>query len=99
MREDCAENQYTPFISLIYPGVQNRFDIPLELCGKRGKTDFKADHLDRGAAIHWHLDLTYLGTTREIHTMSLSQAPGRHKLILVDETGERLVRWFDVLAK
>ncbi len=99
MREDCAPDQATPFISLIYPGPRSQVYIPVQLDGERGKTVFEAAHRDHQAAIHWHLDSTYLGTTREIHTMSLSPAPGRHKLTLVDESGEQLLRWFEVLAK
>jgi penicillin-binding protein 1C len=99
MSDNCANDRATRSISLIYPGAQSRIYIPLELDGSRGKTVFKAAHRSRHAAIHWHLDRDYLGTTREIHSMSLSPAPGRHKLTLVDETGEQKVHWFEVLAK
>lgn len=99
MSDNCADDRASRSISLIYPGAQSQIYIPLELDGSRGKTVFKAAHRDRRAAIHWHLDRDYLGTTREIHRMSLSPAPGRHKLTLVDEAGQQLVRWFDVLSK
>jgi penicillin-binding protein 1C len=99
MSDNCPDDRATRSISLIYPGAQSRIYIPVELDGSRGKTVFKAAHRDRRAAIYWHLDRNYLGTTREIHSMSLSPAPGRHKLTLVDETGEQQVHWFEVLAK
>jgi penicillin-binding protein 1C len=99
VRSGCADDQAAPLLSLIYPGIRSRIYIPVELDGSRGKTVFEATHRNRQAAIHWHLDRYYLGATREIHTMSLSPAPGWHTLTLVDENGEQLVRRFQVLAK
>jgi penicillin-binding protein 1C len=44
------------------------------------------------------LDGQYLGETHTFHQQSLDLAPGEHILTLVDDTGERISRRFEVLA-
>jgi penicillin-binding protein 1C len=84
---------------LLYPGRNRLIYVPMELGGNRGRTVFQATHRDLRAAIHWHLDENYIGTTKEIHNMALMPSPGPHTLTLVDENGERLVKKFTVLEK
>ncbi len=101
-RPDCLEalaSTHTPAMSLLYPSRNTLIYVPLELDGERGRSLFQAAHRDLRAAIYWHLDETYLGTTREIHQMALMPPPGPHTLTLVDENGERLVKKFTVLEK
>jgi len=86
-------------MSLLYPGRNRLIYVPMELGGNRGRTVFQATHRDLRAAIHWHLDENYIGTTKEIHNMALMPSPGPHTLTLVDENGERLVKKFTVLEK
>jgi penicillin-binding protein 1C len=49
--------------------------------------------------LYWHLDEGYLGATRELHQMALAPEPGEHAITVVDENGERVQRFFTVLAK
>ena len=59
----------------------------------------EAVHLNSRAVIHWHLDEDFIGSTKDIHKMTLAPEPGMHTLTLVDENGEILERNFIVLDK
>lgn len=54
---------------------------------------FRAAHRSDSATLHWHLDNTYLGTTRSAstvgHTLSVAPSPGEHWLTVVDDQGNR----------
>jgi penicillin-binding protein 1C len=85
-------------LALLYPEANARVLIPRELDGQRGNTVFEAVDRRPEATIYWHLDGRYLGETHTFHQQSLDIEPGEHILTLVDDTGERLARRFEVLA-
>ena len=49
----------------------------------------EAVHSRQGATVYWHLDNTYLGETKGIHTMQVDMPPGIHRLTIVDDAGSR----------
>jgi penicillin-binding protein 1C len=73
--------------------------IPVDLDGKRSRVILKAIHRDANAKLYWHLDEQYLGETKVFHDQAVSLEPGRHKLMLLDQDGHQLVRWFKVLGE
>jgi penicillin-binding protein 1C len=85
-------------LALLYPDANSRVLIPRELDGRRGRTVFEAVARRRDATIYWHLDGQYLGETHTFHQQSLDIDPGEHILTLVDDTGDRIARKFQVLA-
>ncbi len=102
-REDCRLAQTTRTmdnpISLIYPKRNTQVYIPRELTGRKGKTIFKAIHSNPDERLFWHLDNNYLGTTQYYHEQALWINEGKHKLTLVDETGNKVEQNFLVLSK
>ncbi|MEZ4774794.1 MAG: penicillin-binding protein 1C [Bacteroidia bacterium] len=100
-RTDCqgAELARGRRMEMIYPGNDARIFVPKELDGKMGSTVFEVAHRDRTAQIYWHLDENFIGTTKEIHEMSLQPSAGKHKLTLVDDQGETLSRMFEILSE
>lgn len=50
------------------------------------------------ARIFWHLDQEYVGVTQDIHQLALAPGPGEHRIVLVDERGERPERSFVMLG-
>jgi penicillin-binding protein 1C len=98
MRADCQAQTTRPALALIYPDANARVIIPRELDGTRGNTVFEAVSRRREATLYWHLDGQYLGETHTFHRQALDIAPGEHILTLVDDTGERVARRFQVLA-
>jgi len=60
---------------------------------------FEAAHRDPLARVFWHLDDEYQGETVELHQMALAPRAGPHRLVLVDELGESVVRRFTVVER
>jgi penicillin-binding protein 1C len=98
LRSDCQGQTTRPTLALIYPDANARVLIPRDLDGTRGRTVFEAVSRRRDATLYWHLDGQYLGETHTFHRQALDMAPGEHILTLVDDTGERVARRFQVLA-
>jgi penicillin-binding protein 1C len=86
-------------MDFLYPGAGTRVYIPVDLAEKKGRVVFEAVHRDPKAAIHWHLDDQYLGTTRTFHQQALDIVAGEHVLTIVDQQGNHFARRFEVLGR
>jgi penicillin-binding protein 1C len=86
-------------IDFLYPAAGTRIYIPIDLGETKSRVVFEAVHRDRDAALHWHLDDTYIGTTRTFHQRALDAPAGAHTITVVDQQGNRLSRQFEVLAR
>jgi penicillin-binding protein 1C len=98
-RADCAENPELRNMDIIYPKNNSKIYIPVDLDGKPGSTVFKVAHRNPGTLVYWHLDDRFIGSTLQVHQMALSPDRGRHRLTLVDQGGESITIWFDVISK
>ena len=98
-RKDCAQNTANRNMDLIYPKDGSTIYVPVDLDGKTGSTVFKAAHHNPDAAIHWHLDDRFIGSTKQSHQMALSPERGFHRLTLVDQGGESISIGFEILTK
>ncbi len=85
-------------MELMYPRHAARIYVPINLDGQPSSTVFEVAHRHDDTPIHWHLDQTFLGTTREIHQMALNPNPGKHILTWVDQWGETLTQEFEVIS-
>lgn len=97
-REDCMA-QEGHAMDLIYPTGESIIYIPLEMDGTRGKVVFRLAHRIPQTKVYWYIDDAFVGVTSDFHQMGLSPAPGKHKLILTDQYGERLERAFEIIDK
>lgn len=86
-------------LDLVYPTPNARIYVPLEIDGSRGKTVFTARHRDPSSILYWHLDNEYVGKTQMIHQMDFSPETGRHLITIVDEKGNRISRYFEIISK
>ena len=102
-RDDCKtlENSESSdnAIRLIYPRNNTQIYIPTDLAGERGKVVFKAIHRNKERQIFWHIDNQYLGSTQVFHEKAVYLAAGKHKVVLVDEQGNRVEQKFVILEK
>jgi len=98
-RKDCITLNRSPVMEFIYPKKSTQIYVPIELDGKTGKTVFEVAHRSTNSIVYWHLDDEYLGYTKGSHQMALSPPAGKHLLILLDEQGERVEQYFEVLKK
>ncbi len=97
-RSDCADPLSVGYLELIYPKVNSKIYLPVELDGRRGSTVFEATHRRPAATIFWHLDGQFIGTTHATHRFEFAPEKGRHVLTLVDESGESIGRPFEVIS-
>ncbi|VUD59251.1 Penicillin-binding protein 1C [Thalassocella blandensis] len=102
-REDCITDlaSYSDDLpmDIVYPQEGSRVYIPFELDGSRGRVVFQASHRQRKSKLYWHIDEDFVQQTQVFHQVTLDLQAGWHKLILVDELGYRLERWFNVIDK
>ncbi len=93
----CSSNKPENIMSFIYPKRNTRIYIPRELSGLRGKVIFEMAHTRQNSTLYWHLDDEFIGTTTDIHQLSVQPDKGKHRVTVVDETGVSLSESFEVL--
>jgi penicillin-binding protein 1C len=98
MHPACMTRTDISDIELIYPPGNTKIYIPRELNGTTSQAVFQATHRSTTAEVYWYLDDAYLGSTREFHTMEVTTVPGRHEIIIIDETGDRVSRKFEIVG-
>ncbi|MDD7455500.1 MAG: penicillin-binding protein 1C [Bacteroidales bacterium] len=77
-------------MEFIYPEGGSTIYIPRQLDGSIAGITFNLAHRLPSAKIFWHLDNEYVGQTQFIHQLSLTPAPGRHTVTVVDDKGNSL---------
>ena len=101
-RKDCvaesAQQDDDVPMELIYPQASSRIYIPVDLDGKRSRVVLNAVHRDPAAVLYWHLDDQYLGETKIFHEREASLDVGIHKLMVMDKSGYKLERRFQVIG-
>ncbi len=74
----------------IYPTDGCVVSLPVRGDGTRAALNCSVAHNDLSAEIFWHLDNSYLGSTRNIHQFTVRPSPGCHTLTIVDTVGNNL---------
>ncbi len=95
----CESANNKGIIQMIYPREISKIYIPKELDGSLGQVVFEAAHSDNKQVIYWHLDEVYIGSTKREHQMGIFTNKGKHKLLLLDQTGEELKVNFEVISE
>jgi len=98
-RMDCANPQSLSSMEMVYPKPDSKIFIPVELDGSPGKVVFEATHRQSAATVYWHMDEQFIGTTKHTHQLALSLTEGKHRVTLVDDSGEVFERQFTILSK
>ena len=75
---------------IIYPSDGATLSIPRQLDGEQRGITFSAVHQDAQAELFWHMDGDYLGATHDIHKLTICPEPGKHKVSVMDNNGNRL---------
>jgi penicillin-binding protein 1C len=100
-REDCKSSLNSSTkrrMALIYPQPNMKIYIPTNLDETKSRTVFEAKHSNTTAQLFWHLDNEYVGQTQELHYMELNPPTGKHSITIVDEDGESITRYFEIIA-
>ncbi|MEO0580578.1 MAG: penicillin-binding protein 1C [Bacteroidota bacterium] len=97
-RSDCqSATTDVGTMQIIYPTVNAEIYLPRKLDGSTEKAIFEVAHQEENMKIFWHLDATFIGSTRQIHQMALAPTPGRHTITWIDQNGKQITRRFEIL--
>jgi penicillin-binding protein 1C len=94
---ECKGTNKSNQFELIYPRQFTKVFIPIEQDGQPGFAIFEAAHQNNLSNLYWHLDDTYLGSTKSTHQMNIQTSKGSHILTLVDNNGNELQQKFEVI--
>jgi len=85
----------TEILAVIYPTPNQDIIIPKTLGGTTSKIVLKAAY-DKNKVLYWHLNDTFIGTTKYFHTLEVQPEADGYLLTLVSEDGQQLQRKFKV---
>jgi penicillin-binding protein 1C len=95
LRKGCSQMPVKT-MDFIYPPPNTSIFIPRDFTGKKSAVVFRLSHSTKNAVVFWHLDNEYIGSTRNIHEISITPSPGSHIITVVDQNGNTISRRFEV---
>jgi penicillin-binding protein 1C len=98
-RKDCQHTSAVAGMDMIYPKADTKIFIPRHIDGTSGSSVFELAHRNPAMNVYWHLDGEYIGSTKKSHHLPINPGEGKHVLTVVDEQGEVLERYFEVISK
>ncbi len=85
-------------MELIYPRSTSKVFLPVTLDGTKSPIIMEVAHRVPESTIFWHLNESYLGSTRGQHQMIAMPDTGNQRLVLIDENGSSLIHCFEILS-
>ena len=95
--EGCTPSKSIPVMEFIYPTPGIKIFIPRDQTGEVTKVITEIAHRNPAKKVFWHLDDSYIGTTRYIHQHEIYTGRGDHVLTGVDEDGNMIRCGFTVI--
>lgn len=83
-------------MEFIYPEGGSVISIPRQLDGSLKGIVFNLAHTNPSIEVFWHLDDSYVGSTKYIHQMTLLPEHGHHTVTVVDAEGASLSVGFTI---
>ena len=93
----CFTSKNIPQMEFIYPTAGIKIFIPRDQTGALTRVITEVAHRTPSKKIFWHLDETYIGTTRFIHQIEMLAGAGNHVLTVVDEDGNTIKCAFTII--
>jgi len=94
----CRVSRDISVMEFIYPASGISIFIPRDETGALTRIIPEVAHRNPSKKLFWHLDNTYLGTTRYIHQLEITAGPGNHVLTAVDEDGNSVKCGFSIIG-
>jgi penicillin-binding protein 1C len=95
----CQVSKAIPVMEFIYPTPGVKIFIPRDETGMQTRIITEVAHRNPSKKIFWHLDESYIGTTRYIHQVEMLAGAGNHVLTAVDEDGNMIKCSFEVIGR
>lgn len=86
-RPECPAKQDADLVSIVYPAPDAHIFLPRDFNGDIQAIRLQASHRHGGSTLFWYLDNDYIGQTLFRHEVAVSPPPGRHQVVVVDESG------------
>jgi penicillin-binding protein 1C len=83
-------------IEFIYPKKNNIIFLPKDFDGKTNNLILKIAHSKPERIVYWSIDERYIGSTKDIHEMSIIPTEGKHIITVIDELGNEQKQFFSV---
>jgi len=96
--QGCAASGTIASMEFIYPNSGVKIFIPRDETGTLTRVVPEIAHRNPSKKIFWHLDDTYIGTTRHIHQIEIVAESGSHILTAVDEDGNSIKCGFTIIG-
>jgi penicillin-binding protein 1C len=95
--QGCALSKIIAVMEFIYPTPGIKIFIPRDQTGELTRVIAEVAHRNPSKKIFWHIDETYIGTTRYMHQLEILTGSGNHILTVVDEDGNTIRCGFTVI--
>lgn len=97
-REDCnpTENYQMDFI---YPKANSKIYLTKNFEGERQPIILKVAHSNPKTTLHWYLNRTYLGQTKDFHEMPLKAKTGIYYVTVVDDNANEIIRKIEIVEE
>jgi penicillin-binding protein 1C len=95
----CDAGRNIQVMEFIYPTPGIKIFIPRDQEGMRTRIIPEIAHRNPSKKIFWHLDDTFVTTTRFLHQINIQAEPGYHVLTAVDEDGNSIRCGFTITGK
>lgn len=95
----CSVSRNIQVMEFIYPTAGIKIFIPRDQSGLLTRVIAEIAHRKPSRKIFWHLDETYIGTTRYLHQFEMQAGSGNHVLTAVDEDGNTIRCPFTIIGK
>jgi penicillin-binding protein 1C len=93
----CTSDRTIPVMEFIYPVQGIKIFIPRDQSGMQTRVIAEIAHRNPSKKIFWHLDQTYISATKQIHQIEITAKSGTHVITAVDEDGNMIKCWFEVI--
>lgn len=98
-RGDCNSGSENVELSILHPAAGSKIKATRDLDGIRQPLVFEAICLSPSQELHWHVNETYIGTTRTIHRLEFApEIGGEHRLVVMNDDGVSAMNSFWVVS-
>lgn len=94
--DGCTDDKREEAMEFIYPAPNTTVYFPKDFSGNVMSMLPEVAHRRRNAILYWHIDNTFIGTTKSIHQIEIYASKGSHVLTVTDDQGYTITRRFVV---
>lgn len=95
-RDDCQPTESYQ-MDFIYPKADSKIYLTKDFESELQPIILKVAHSNPKSTLHWYLDRTYLGQTKDFHDMSITAKTGVYYVTVVDDNSNEIVRKIEIV--